>query len=209
MRDRLLFIDTETGGLDPYKYSLLTLGMVVWEDMKIVDTEELFINDGKLAVTNESLSINKIDIKEHRKIAISPKEAIKKINTFLEHNFHQYNKITLAGHNINFDVNFLRFFLSQNNENFNKYFSHRFIDTSSILYYLYLAGYIKERAISSSEAFDLFRISVEGRHTALGDAIATAQLFSHLLALVKKKFKISDKIYNNQLNLFDRGFDEK
>lgn len=208
MRDRLLFIDTETGGLDPSKYSLLSLGMVVWENMKIIDTAELFINDGKLAFTTESLSINNIDIKKHVKIALSSKEAIGKINTFLKKNFQENKKITLAGHNINFDVNFLRFFLTQNDENFNKHFSHRFIDTSSILYYLYLAGYIKERTISSSAAFDYFKINVEGRHTALGDAIATAQLFSLLLALVKKKFKISDNIFDNQLGLFDSELNE-
>lgn len=61
-------------------------------------------------------------------------------------------------------------------------------DTSSILYYLYLAGHIKQKAISSDEAFDYFGIKVEGRHTAIGDAIATAKLFTKLLYLTNKKF---------------------
>ena len=41
------------------------------------------------------------------------------------------------------------------------------------------------RAISSDDAFDLFGIKVEGRHTALGDAVATAQLFMKLLNTVR------------------------
>lgn len=32
MNNRLLFIDTETGGLDPHKHSLLTIGVVVWDE---------------------------------------------------------------------------------------------------------------------------------------------------------------------------------
>lgn len=184
MKDRLLFIDTETGGLDPNKHSLLSLGMVVWEDMEIIDSQELLINDGKLSVTEEALSINKIDIDEHKKSAISSTQAIEKIFQFIGKHFPHQRKITLAGHNVQFDVNFLRFLFSRNNENFGKFFSHRIIDTSSILYYLYLAG-LKQKAISSDEAFDLFEIKVEGRHTALGDALATAKLFTKLLSLTK------------------------
>lgn len=185
MEDRLLFIDTETGGLNPNKHSLLSLAMVVWEDMEIIATEELLINDGKLSVTDEALSINKIDIGKHKKSAISSSLAIEKILLFISRHFPHQRKITLAGHNVQFDVNFLKIFFSQNNENFSKFFSHRIIDTSSILYYLYLAGHLKHKAISSDEAFDLFEIKVEGRHTAIGDAIATAKLFTRLISLTK------------------------
>ncbi len=185
MEDRLLFIDTETGGLNPNKHSLLSLAMVVWEDMKIIDSQELLINDEILSVTEEALSINKIDIEKHKQSAISSSLAIEKIFLFINKHFPEQRKITIAGHNVHFDVSFLRFFFSQNDENFSKFFSHRIIDTSSILYYLYLAGHIKQKVISSDEAFDYFEIKVEGRHTALGDAIATAKLFTKLLSLTK------------------------
>ena len=185
MGNRLLFIDTETGGLNPNEHSLLSLAMVIWEDMEIIDSKELLINDGILSVTKEALSINKIDIEKHKQSAISSSQAIEKIFLFISKHFPQQRKITLAGHNVHFDADFLRFFFSKNNKDFSKFFSHRFIDTSSILYYLYLAGHLKHRAISSDEAFDLFEIEVDGRHTAIGDAIATAKLFTRLLYLIK------------------------
>jgi DNA polymerase III epsilon subunit-like protein len=185
MPDRLLFIDTETGGLDPNKHSLLSLAMVIWEDMEIIDSQEILINDGILSATKEALSINKIDIEKHKQSAISSPQAIEQIFLFISNHFPRQRKITLAGHNVHFDADFLRAFFSANNKNFSKYFSHRIIDTSSILYYLYLAGHIKHRAISSDEAFDLFDIKVEGRHTAIGDAIATTKLFTRLLYLIK------------------------
>lgn len=186
MEDRLLFIDTETGGLNPDKHSLLSLAMVVWEDMEIIDSQELLINDGQLSVTEEALSINKIDIGKHKKSAISSSQAIEKIFLFIGKHFPQQRKITIAGHNVQFDLSFLKILFSQNKKDFSKFFSHRIIDTSSILHYLYLAGHIKQRAISSDEAFELFEIKVEGRHTALGDAVATAKLFNKLLYLTKK-----------------------
>jgi len=185
MPDKLLFIDTETGGLDPDKHSLLSIAMVVWEDMEIIDSQEILINDGILSVTEEALSINRIDIEKHKQSAISSSQAMDKILLFIGIHFPQQRKITLAGHNVHFDSDFLKCFFSANNKNFSDFFSHRIIDTSSILYYLFMAGRIKHRAISSDEAFDLFDIKVEGRHTAIGDAIATAKLFTRLLYLLK------------------------
>lgn len=38
---RLLFLDTETGGLNEFEHSLLTMGMVVWENGKIIAKKEL------------------------------------------------------------------------------------------------------------------------------------------------------------------------
>jgi DNA polymerase III subunit epsilon len=184
MPDRLLFIDTETGGLDPGKHSLLSLAMVIWEDMEIVDSQEILINDGILSVTEEALSINKIDLEKHKQSAVSSSQALDKILLFICKHFPRQRKITLAGHNVHFDAAFLRSFFSANKKDFNEYFSHRIIDTSSILHYLYLAGKMKQRAISSDDAFDLFDIEVEGRHTAIGDAIATAKLFTKLLSLL-------------------------
>lgn len=186
MEDRMLFIDTETGGLDPDKHSLLSLAMVVWENMEIIDSQEILINDGQLSVTKEALSINKIDIKKHKESAIPPSQAIEEIIGFISKHFPPQNKITIAGHNVQFDIGFLKILFSQNKKDFSRFFSHRIIDTSSILYYLYLTNHIKQRAISSDEAFELFEIKVEGRHTAIGDAMATAKLFNKLIDLTKK-----------------------
>jgi DNA polymerase III subunit epsilon len=186
MENRLLFIDTETGGLDPEKHSLLSVAMVVWEDMEITDSLELLINDGILSVTDEALAINKIDIEKHKKSAMSPSQAIEQILLFTSRHFPRQRKITVAGHNVQLDISFLKILFSRNKKDFSKFFSHRIIDTSSILHYLYLAGYLKQRAISSDDAFELFEIKVDGRHTASGDAMASAELFNKLLYLTKK-----------------------
>jgi DNA polymerase-3 subunit epsilon len=192
IEDKILFIDTETGGLDPNVNSLLSIGFAVWQNFKIIDKTEILINDGKLNVTEQSLKINQIDLESHKKNALYPKDAIQQIKLFLDKHFPVNQKITLAGHNVNFDVNFLKAFLNANNFPFESRFSHRFIDTSSILFYLYLSGKIKERTISSDQAFHFFNIQVDNRHSALGDAIATSKLFTILLKKIYKRVKTED-----------------
>jgi DNA polymerase-3 subunit epsilon len=199
--DKILFIDTETGGIDPLKYSLLSVGLAVWQNFKIIDSVEILINDGILNVTPKALEINKIDLKEHKKRALTPIEAIKQIDTFLNRHFDKSEKINLAGHNVNFDVNFFKAFLNKYGYSFEGRFSHRFVDTSSILFYLYLSGQMQEKAISSDAAFNLFHIKVDKRHSALGDTIATAKLFTILLRLINKKVKLKDMI-TDDLTLF-------
>ena len=46
MRDRLLIVDKETEGVNPDKHSQLSIAMVIWEDMEIIDSQELLISDG-------------------------------------------------------------------------------------------------------------------------------------------------------------------
>jgi len=93
MPDRLLFIDTETGGLDPDKHSLLSLAMVVWEDMEIIDSQEILINDGILSVTKEALSINKIDIEKHKQSAMTSSQAMDAIFLFIGKHFPGQGKM--------------------------------------------------------------------------------------------------------------------
>lgn len=201
--DKILFIDTETGGLNPSQHSLLSIALVVWQEYEIIDTIEILINDGVLYTTEKALKINGIDLVEHVKLAKSPIEAIQEFNSFLLLHFKSDEKITLAGHNINFDVNFLRHFLTLNNYSSSNWFSHRYVDTSTILYYLYLSGKINQKAISSKQAFELFGIKVVGRHTALGDAMATAKLFTVLLKLITKNAKVNSKLDYTAPTLFD------
>lgn len=198
--DKILFIDTETGGLDPNVNSLLSIAFVVWKKFRIVASKEVLIDDGILNVTEKALEINGIILEEHKKVAISPSEAIKVLEEFLSLHFRPDEKITIGGHNVNFDVNFIKYFFNKNGYNFNKRFSHRYVDTATILYYLYLSNKISQKAISSQEAFDFFGIVVENRHTALSDAIATTKLFTILLKKIYKTAKLGG---TSKPNLFE------
>jgi DNA polymerase III epsilon subunit-like protein len=200
--DKILFIDTETGGIDPASHSLLSLALVVWKELEVRATIEILVNDGVLNVTEKALEINGINLSEHKKKAVSPVLALQQLDQFLDIHFSRDEKIILGGHNINFDVNFLNAFLIRNGYNFQQRFSHRFIDTSSILFYLYLTGKLKRKLTASQDAFDYFGITVPGRHTALGDAFATAQLFGKLVSILYRDPKSRSPSQRDMPDLF-------
>ncbi len=182
--NRILFIDTETGGIDPINNSLLSIAFVIWDNGKISQPQEFLINDGVLNVTQSALDINKIDLIEHSKKAMSPKDIIYKIEQYLECNFSDEEKIILCGHNVLFDINFFKNFCQNYGLDYNKRFSHRYVDTASILFYLSTVGIIPDNMTSSQNAFDYFNISVNNRHSALGDVLATTELFNQMLLLI-------------------------
>lgn len=200
--DKILFIDTETGGIDPASHSLLSLALVVWKELEVRASIEILVNDGVLNVTEKALEINGINLSEHKKKAVSPALALQQFDQFLDIHFSRDEKIILGGHNINFDVNFLNAFLTRSGYNFQQRFSHRFVDTSSILFYLYLTGKIKRKLTASQDAFDYFGITVPGRHTALGDAFATAQLFSKLVSILYRDPKSRSSSQRDMPDLF-------
>lgn len=79
MNDRLLFIDTETGGIEPTEHSLLSIGIVVWENGNTIFEDELYIKDKTYKTTSQALSINNIDISQIDKIGVNKYEVIKKL----------------------------------------------------------------------------------------------------------------------------------
>jgi DNA polymerase-3 subunit epsilon len=178
--NKILFVDTETGGLDPKEHSLLSIGLVAWQDYKIIDQEEIFVLDQVIKFTPQSQKIHKIDFNEFIDKAVEHSIVVEKVSNFCHKNFSCNSPITLGGHNVNFDIGFLKKLLGLE---YSKLFSHRSIDTSAILKFLYISGKISEDCSGSDKAFSYFNIKVQNRHSALEDAKATALLFNNLINL--------------------------
>ncbi|MEI3403261.1 MAG: 3'-5' exonuclease [Blautia wexlerae] len=180
---RLLFIDTETGGVDPNKHSLLSIGLVVWDSYDgLIYEKEYYVKQREYVITQTARQINKISLEDLRK-ATSTKRIIEDFHKIKIQYFGEYQGIPLAGHNTQFDVQFIKKMFLDSHRSFGKVFSHRILDTYSILRYLYDSGRIDDKIESSAKAFSFFGINVEGRHTALGDAKATMQLYEKMLKM--------------------------
>lgn len=191
MKKYFLF-DCEMGGKSP-KTSLLTLyGMVLDQNLKLLDTIDLKIkpNNEIYHVTARAMEINKIDLIKHDSEAIPLHEAAKIFETFVCKQSLGKDKMIPAGHNLSLDIRFCkRNFLRANNaegDDWNRFFSHRRVDTATLAHGLILAGKLPSNLeCSLSSLANYFELSYEGAHEAKFDAELTLEVLKHLIALMK------------------------
>ncbi len=189
---RLFVIDTETGGIDPQTHSILSFAGVVWADGKVQAEFDVQIAEPLFSVTAQAMKVNRINLADHAAAAETPAAAAKRLATFLRKHFREElksgAKVALAGHNVGFDIGFLKRLCRLGGISFDEMFSHRSLDTASILRFVALAGRAPLQGAGLDEALAHFGVAVPepSRHTALGDALGTAQLLNCLIALEQK-----------------------
>ncbi|MGL6025290.1 MAG: 3'-5' exonuclease [Cetobacterium sp.] len=181
---KLLFIDTETGGINEKENSLLSIALICWEDKKVVDKLEIFIKEESYNVTEKAMEINGLNLEKLKKYGLEKKVAVEKINSFILKNFKE-EKAVLCGHNVGYDIRFLKELYNKIEKNYEEFISYRSLDTASIFRFLTIAGKFKEKKINSlDDAIKYFNIPFENRHTAMGDIEKTVQIFNELIKIV-------------------------
>jgi DNA polymerase-3 subunit epsilon len=163
---------------------------VVWADGRVEGEIEIFVAEPDITVTARAMEINRIDLVEHARVAVVPAEVLARLLGFVADHFRSDlaagEQVVLVGHNVGFDIGFLRRLCRLAGAPFPNFFSHRSLDTASVLRFLSLAGIVPPSAVASTEAFACLGVRVPEnlRHTALGDARATAELLTRLVGLV-------------------------
>jgi DNA polymerase III epsilon subunit-like protein len=186
---KLLFIDTETGGLNCKTDALLTMAMVVWNNGTILSRDEIFIQPEGRTVDPGALKINKIDMVEHMKVAVPRAEAAEQFATWLKCAWNgsgkAWDKPILAGHNLPFDLGFLRELFPPGV--FDDMISRRFLDTWTILMFMEHAGFVPAWNAKLEKACAYFKVPFEQseKHTSLGDIVATARLYTRLIDVAR------------------------
>lgn len=142
-----LFIDTETGGLTP-QYSLLTVSCILADkDFNIVPVDDwapglhLKVQHEEYALTAGALKVNKINIAEHHENSVPLSVAEARIHQYIQRARALSGKQRLvpAGHNVAFDVQFLRAYLLDN-KSWDSYFTYPVLDTAVAARFLNAAG---------------------------------------------------------------------
>lgn len=131
-------------------------------------------------VTAGGLEVNRIDLVAHHGQTMEPMAAWEAMEGFLRPHFPPEEEIILVGHNISFDRAFLDRFLKIVEQDSGDRFSHRSIDTHAIGAMLKDAGKSPSTVtLNSTALFEHFCINIPSRerHTALGDALGTHQLY--------------------------------
>ncbi len=185
-------LDTETGGLD-MDCSLLSASFEIFDDsFAVVDYLDLYLKpkDGIYKVQAEAMAINKINLVEHDKIAITYEAGGTKLYEFLQKNIYSNEKATPVGHGIAFDIPWIRKYLVSRGS-WEKYCSHRHIDTGVVARFLNLCGRLTMNSGSLEELKKLFEITtIDDMHTAKGDTTATRLLLQELVECSKVSFEM-------------------
>lgn len=191
MKKYFLF-DCETGGKSP-KTSLLTLyGMVLDDQLEVLDEIDLKIkpNNGLYSVTAEAMQVNKIDLIAHNKEAALVTQASRDFYDFACMHSIGHRKMIPAGHNLSFDIRFVKkHLLKANNSEGNdwaKFFSHRILDTATIAHYLILSGKLPDNISCSLVSLaDYFGLDYSKAHNADFDAKLTLQILKRFIKLTE------------------------
>ena len=184
-----LALDTETGGLGD-KVSLLSLYVQILDkNFNKLDEIELFTkpNDGIYMVEAGGLAINKINLIEHDKVALTYSDAGQKLYKFLQKNSRNGElKLIPLGKNVHFDMEGVYRTLVQK-KSVDKFVSYRAIDITTLARCLQIQGKIPAgMSLSLGSLYDYLKLTgtvIGNAHEAKFDTEVTVAVFKELLKL--------------------------
>lgn len=188
---KLIIADTETGGLDAYKHSIVQIGAVVWEAGRIVPDSHFneIINDEAGELDPVAVEMHGYTRERISTCGYSPSVVFDLWQSYLDRFRVKDELLVLGGHNVGFDSEFLRRFYRLNGYDragYEKDFSHRQFDTASVARFLIEVGLIPPQEPKSVSLFAHFGCPPTRAHDALADAEATGRLLTEMCALVRK-----------------------
>jgi DNA polymerase III epsilon subunit-like protein len=191
---KLLFIDTETGGI-PVGVSVLTATFTFFsiETPNLEKLAELDVtckpNDNLYTLDPEALMVNRIDLVEHRIKAKPYAQSTKEIVQFLAKlSSEEKKKLTLCGQNLTFDLDHLNGSGLLPSSTLFQYVDRRVIDIISLSKTAQLLGLLPEaQSLSLSKLAEFFNIPLEDSktHSSSYDNFIAAQVYAYLIELIK------------------------
>lgn len=191
---KILWIDTETIGLNPSKHDIISLALIVEIDGKVQD--ELYLKCQPIDwdnITDEALKINGFT-KEQLKSFITPQEALKKILKFLEKYVDKYkknktmkDKFILAGYNVTFDSTMLSEWCQKLNYKYlGALIDYHKLDIASLVLFLKMHNKIKIDGFKLIDVAKYLQASIQA-HDAQSDIRATREIAYKLLNKIQIK----------------------
>lgn len=178
----MLVIDVETTGLDPKKYSIVSIGAVDFENPERQFYGECKAWDGAL-VSEEALEVNGFTEEQVRDTA---KKSLEEIMNEFKKWVDESGNVTLAGQNPAFDRDFLNDSFHRANIDFK--FAARNVDLHSVAYYDHLKRGIaiplknRHSDLSLDKIARYAGLTEEPRpHNALNGAKFEAESFSRIM----------------------------
>lgn len=190
--NKIIFIDTETGGVNPEKAALIQLSGIIRIDKKDVEKFNFFIKPFENSEVNEkALEVQGRTLEELKTDKyVEEKEVYKQFVNLLDKYIDKYdksNKFIVAGYNVRFDVDMLKAFFQRHGNNF--LFSY--LDSSMLdpLYSIRLLQIAEVLPVLENNKLETwckhFGIELKA-HDSLEDIEATKKLIGKLISLIRK-----------------------
>lgn len=190
--NKIIFIDTETGGVNPEKAALIQLSGIIRIDKKDVEKFNFYIKPFENSEVNEkTLEVQGRTLDELKtEKYIEEKEIYKQFIDILDKYVDKYDrtdKFVVAGYNVRFDVDILRAFFQRHGNNF--LFSY--LDSSMLdpLYSIRLLQIAEILPVLENNKLETwckhFGIELKA-HDSLEDIEATKKLIGKLISLIRK-----------------------
>lgn len=190
--NKIIFIDTETGGVNPEKAALIQLSGIIRIDKKDVEKFNFYIKPFENSEVNEkALEVQGRTLEELKtEKYIEEKEVYKQFVSLLDKYIDKYDrtdKFVVAGYNVRFDVDILKAFFQRHGNNF--LFSY--LDSSMLdpLYSIRLLQIAEVLPVLENNKLETwckhFGIELKA-HDSLEDIEATKKLIGKLISLIRK-----------------------
>jgi DNA polymerase-3 subunit epsilon len=182
-KKKILWIDTETTGLDPTLHSIIQIGGVI-----DIDGEEKEIFEMKckphpdFAIDNSAIAVNKLyDYREFPEMRNMHKTLCDTFSRYVD-KFDRDDKFIIAGQNIKFDLDMLAHFFMRLGDNYlGSYVDFRKrIELYDITNALQQLGIIKSESLSLPKLCEEFEIEYTA-HDALSDIVATRDIYYNII----------------------------
>lgn len=179
---KYIAFDTETTGLDSIKNNLLTVCFVILdESLQELSRFSYNIKHDEYTLSTKAMKVNKIDLIQHEKNALTIKEANKDLTGKLKKLNAEYRLVPIA-HNINFDILFIKNSGLLPEHEYSKYISYNGLDTIVLCQFSKLTGILpSDLPISLMSLCKHFNINVTGElHTCEADILATIEVLKRI-----------------------------
>lgn len=190
--NKIIFIDTETGGVNPEKSALIQLSGIIRIDKKDVEKFNFYIKPFENSEVNEkALEVQGRTLDELKaEKYIEEKEVYKQFINLLDKYIDKYDKtdkFIVAGYNVRFDVDILKALFQRHGNNFLfSYLNSSMLNPLYSIRLLQIAGILPVLENNKLETWcKHFGIELKA-HDSLEDIVATKKLIGKLISLIRK-----------------------